>query len=314
MNEVNIVVNQVIEFVILMAAGYIAAKCKVLTKSILEGIMKLIVKVLLPCLIFNVLVGGGATGADYLNNLGFGLAILVCYMVLFAVGSASGKLFRLKGCTYNVFVAESTFGDMGFIGIPLLLAVFKGTQTSMAISVYTVIDMALLWTLGVYLTSRHNKGAEGKPPVWKNMISPTSITLAIGLILVFCGIQVPTVVMDPIKSIGNASTPIALIFIGGMLSFVSFKQLFKKVSIFGIVGVKMILVPLLVFVVSSFFFNAQQSTTLMYMVGLPAMTTVSMLAQLYGSDQEYATSTVFITTLCCIGTLPLITWISVMLR
>jgi predicted permease len=314
MAEVNVVIKQVIEFFILMAAGFIAAKLQVLTKSILEGVMKLIVKVLLPCLIFKVVVGSGVAAGDYVSNAGFALAILACYIVLLAAGMGSGKLFGLKGCTYNVFAAEFTFGDMGFISIPLLTAVFEGTETSIAISVYTVIDMALLWTLGVYLCSRHQKGVEGKPNAWKNMISPTSVSLVLGLILVFCGIQIPDVIMEPVKAIGNASTPLALIFIGGMLSFVPFKELLKKVSIFGIVAVKMIVVPVLVFIAAGLFFGLQQRMTLMYMVGLPAMTTISMLAQLYGSDQEYATSTVFITTLACIGTLPLITWISVLLQ
>ena len=313
MTEISVVINQVIEFFILLAAGYIAAKSKVLTKSILEGVMKLIVKVLLPCLIFNVILGSGVAASDYLSNAGFALAILVCYVLMFVVGLGSGKIFRLKSKTYNVFVAESTFGDMGFIGIPLLLAVYNSIETSIAISVYTVIDMALLWTLGVYLCSRHNKGIDGKQKAWKNMISPTSVSLVLGLILVFVGVKVPDAIMNPIRTIGSSSTPLALIFIGGMLSFVPFKALFKKVSIFGIVGVKMIILPLLVFIAAGLFFGLQQRMTLMYMVGLPAMTTISMLAQLYGSDQEYATSTVFITTLACIGTLPLITWISTML-
>jgi len=270
--------------------------------------------VLLPCLIFKVVAGSGVAAGDYLANAGFALAILLCYVVLLAAGLGSGKLFGLNGSTYNVFAAESTFGDMGFIGIPLLMSVFKGAETSIAISVYTVIDMALLWTLGVYLCSKHNKGVDGQPSAWKNMISPTSVALVLGLILVFCGIQVPNVIMEPITSIGDASTPLALIYIGGMLSFVPFKALFKRVTIFGIVGVKMIIVPILVFLISGLFFGLQQRTTLMYMVGLPAMTTISMLAQLYGSDQEYATSTVFVTTLSCIGTLPLITWLSVLLQ
>ena len=87
-----------------------------------------------------------------------------------------------------------------------------------------------------------------------------------------------------------------------MLSFVTPANLFKKGSIFGIVGIKMILLPIIVFALAGLFFGSQERSTLMYMVGLPAMTTISMLAQLYGSDQEYATATVFITTLACIGT------------
>ncbi len=310
MTETGIVINQVIQFFILLIVGFAGAKLKVLTQPILEGVMKLIVKILLPCLIFNVVAGSGVAADDYAANGGFALAILVCYGILLVSGLGAGKLFRLKDKTYNVHVAESTFGDMGFIGIPLLMAVFGGTRTSIAISVYTVIDMALLWTLGVYLCSRHQKGEGSNKSAWKNMISPTSVALIAGLVFVFSGISIPDVVMSPIKSIGAASTPLALIFIGGMLSFVTPANLFKKWSIFGIVGIKMILLPVVVFVIAGLFFSGQERSTLMYMVGLPAMTTVSMLAQLYGSDQEYATSTVFITTLACIGTLPLITWIA----
>lgn len=310
MAEIGVVANQVAEFFFLMAVGFTAAKCGVLTRQILEGLMRLIVKILLPCLILKVVAGSGTTAADYAGNAGFAAAILACYALMFAVGTGAGKLFCRKGTAYNVFVAESTFGDMGFIGIPLLMAVFGGTGTSVAISVYTVIDMALLWTLGVYLCSRHNKGAADKPNVWKNMISSTSAALAIGIALVCCAIRVPDVIMDPIASIGSASTPLALIYIGGMLSFMSAKSLLQRKSIFGIVGIKMVALPLIVFLVSGSFFGMQERMTLMYMVGLPAMTTISMLAQLYGSDQEYATAAVFLTTLSCIGTLPLITWLS----
>lgn len=307
MEEIRIVAYQVAAFFILMAVGFAGAKCKVLTKQSLEGLMKLIVKILLPCLICKVVLGSGVAAADYLSNLGFALAILICYGLLLAAGLVTGKLLRQRGTTYNVFAAEFTFGDMGFIGIPLLMAVFGGVETSIAISVYTVIDMALVWTLGVYLCSRHKKNAGGRN-VWKNMISPTSVVLVLSLVLVFCGVKVPAVIMDPIASIGNSSTPLALIYIGGMLAFVPVKSLLSKKSIFGIVAVKMLLLPLTVFLAAGLWFGMRERMTLMYMVGLPAMTTISMLASLYGADQEYATTTVFITTLACIFTLPVITW------
>ena len=313
MTEISVVANQVAEFFILMAVGFIAAKCRVLTRPIMEGLMKLIVKILLPCLILKVVAGSGTTAADYAGNADFAAAILTCYALMFAAGTGAGKLFRKKGTTYNVFVAESTFGDMGFIGIPLLTAVLAGSGTSVAISVYTVIDMALLWTLGVYLCSRHNKKTAGLPAVWRNTVSPTSVALAVGIVLVCFAVPVPGVLMGPVALIGSTSTPLALIYIGGMLSYVPVESLLRKKSIFGIVGIKMIVLPLAVFLAAGLFFGTKERMTLMYMVGLPAMTTVSMLAQLYGSDQEYATTTVFVTTLACIGTLPLITWLSALM-
>ena len=310
MTEMRVVAGQVVEFFVLMAVGFAGAKCKVLTRQSLEGIMKLIVKILLPCLICKVVLGSGVASADYLTNLGFAAAILICYGILLLAGLGTGKLLRQSKATYNIFAAEFTFGDMGFIGIPLLTAVFGGVETSIAVSVYTVIDMALLWTLGVYLCSRHRARAGEKESAWKNMVSPTSVVLAASLVLVFCGVRIPEVIMNPVASIGNASTPLALIYIGGMLAFVPVKSLLHRKSIFGIVLVKMIVLPLLICAAAGLFFGRREQLTLMYMVGLPAMTTISMLASLYESDQEYATTTVFVTTLACMLTLPLITWLA----
>lgn len=310
MGEIQVVMSQVTKFFILMAIGFVAAKCKVLKKEILDGIMKFIVKIALPCLICSVVLGGGMKAADFIASAGFGLAILVCYAILLFTGLLTGKILRQKGTTYNVFAAEFTFGDMGFIGIPLLTAMFGGPQTSIAISIYTIIDMALVWTLGVYLCSRHQDKKQGGTPIWKNMISPVSVVLVVSIFWILLGIPVPEALMSPIASLGSTSTPLALIFIGGMLAFVPVKSLLRRKSIFGIVVVKMIALPLLVFAAVGLFFNSDQQLMLMYMVSLPAMTTISMIAAMYDSDQEYATSTVFVTTLACILTLPLITWVT----
>ena len=54
-----VVVNQVLVFGILMLIGYVMAKAKVLTADVLNGLSKLIVKLLLPCLIFYLIIGNG---------------------------------------------------------------------------------------------------------------------------------------------------------------------------------------------------------------------------------------------------------------
>ena len=53
---------------------------------------------------------------------------------------------------------------MGFMGIPLLLGIFSDPVTRVCISIYAVIDMALLWTFGVYLCSRHRENASPAAP------------------------------------------------------------------------------------------------------------------------------------------------------
>ena len=66
--EFYIVVNQVLVFAILMLIGFVMAKAKVLTSDVLNGLSRLIVNLLLPCLIFYMIVGNGITVQHNFSN------------------------------------------------------------------------------------------------------------------------------------------------------------------------------------------------------------------------------------------------------
>ncbi len=84
----------------------------------------------------------------------------------------------------------ATFGNMGFMGIPLLLGIFSDPVVQVCIAVYTVIDMALLWTYGVYLCSRHQESSNPMSAI-KNMVNPTTVTLLIAFIIMAVRFPVP---------------------------------------------------------------------------------------------------------------------------
>ena len=44
----------------------------------------------------------------------------------------------------------------------------------------------------------------------------------------------------------------------------------------------------------------------MLIAGAPSMTTSCMIANQYGLDEEYASTAVFVTTLCCMVTIPIL--------
>ena len=303
--QLDIVLNQIVIFAILMAIGFIAVKAKALTKDALNALSRLIVMIILPALIFSIMAGSGVTINDFLNNGAFAIGVALCYTLLIISGIVMSRLLKLEGKTANIYMSLATFGNMGFMGIPLLLGIFSDPVVQVCIAVYTVIDMALLWTYGVYLCSRHQDSANPISAI-KNMINPTTVALLIGFIIMAVRLPVPGLLMSTITGIGNTSKYLTLIYIGGVLAYVSLAKVSTKSNILVLTAVKMLALPVIVFILLGFFLPLEQRTILTLIVGLPGMTTVAMIASNYQSDVEYATEIIFVTTLASLVTIPLV--------
>ena len=288
-----------------MAIGFVAVKAKALNKDALNALSKLIVMIILPALIFSIIAGSGITATDFLANGAFAIGVALCYTLLIISGIVMSRLLKLEGKTANIYMSLATFGNMGFMGIPLLLGIFKDPVVQVCIAVYTVIDMALLWTYGVYLCSRHQDNSNPLSAV-KNIINPTTVALAIAIIVMAVRLPVPDLLMGTISGVGNTSKYLTLIYIGGVLAFVSLNKIAAKSNIIVLTVVKMLALPVIVFFLLGFFLPLEPRTILTLIVGLPGMTTIAMIASNYQSDVEYATEIIFVTTLASLVTIPLV--------
>ena len=310
--QINIVFNQIIIFTILMVIGFIAAKTNVLTRDILNALSKLIVRIILPALIFSIIANSGVTAKEFSISGPFAGGVVACYALLILAGIIMSKLCKLEGKTANIFIALTTFGNMGFMGIPLIQAIFKEPVAQVCISIYTIVDMALLWTFGVYLCSRHEKNSHPLSAV-RNMMNPTTVALLIAFVIMLLKIPVPDLLLNTITGIGNTSKYLTLMYLGGSLAYVSVNQIIKKPSIFVLTIVKMMITPIIVYFLLGFFLTQIPRTILTLIVGLPSMTTVAMTAAAYQSDVEYATEVIFVTTLASIVTIPIVSIITSMM-
>lgn len=123
--QIIVVVNQIIIFAILMFIGFIAAKTKIFTKDALSTLSRLIVKIILPALIFSIVAGSGVTLKEFLISGRFAIGVVSGYTILILAGILMSRLCKLQGITANIFIALASFGNMGFMGIPLIQAIFK---------------------------------------------------------------------------------------------------------------------------------------------------------------------------------------------
>ncbi len=300
-----VVVNQVLVFGILMLIGYVMAKAKVLTADVLNGLSKLIVKLLLPCLIFYLIIGNGITIQYIIANRNFAIALLLLYFVLCLLGYAMGGASGLRRSGQDVFAVAAMFCNIGFMGLPLIETMFPGnSQVAVCLLIYMTIDQILLWSVGLFLCTRNAKRKGGS--MLQNFLNPSLVGIVIALGLLYLNVQLPAPVLTTIQGLGDCSRYLALLYLGALLATMPVLSMLMKPHVYFLIVLKMTILPVLVYFVAGFFFNDVVSLLMATIVSLPPMVAITMMARTYGGDERVAAETVFVSTIACLGTIPLV--------
>lgn len=309
MEQFQIVLGQIVIFMIITVIGFIAVKAKVLNNDGLTVVTKLFTKITLPFMLFTNTVNG-TTRAEIFDNMYIVLISLGTYVVLIAVSWLLVKLLRLRGDRGRLFALANTFGNVGFIGIPLLLALF-GQKVMMYVAVFTVVDQVLIWTYGFALSCPSGTKMRFEVKTLKNMLNPPLVAVLLALVFVLLDLRLPTVVNDAFLTVAAASTPLPFIYIGGMIAICDMKKFVRYYELYVGVAVKMVIIPIIVFLVlRALKINDVLAMTTMLIVALPSIAITPMLARANGSDEEYATAAVIITTLLSLVTLSLVSYLA----
>ena len=309
MDQFYIVLNQIGVFFILIVAGVICVKVRLLNAESLVTVSRLVMKVALPALIF-VNTADGATRQGLFESLLVVPIAAAGYVVLYLLAALIVRLFRLTGDRARVFRAILMFGNVGFMGIPLVAALYPDSAM-LYISLYTIVDQGLFWTYGVSLTKPAPRGGERKEPFslkgLKNLLSPALAAILLATALVLAGIRLPRVVVSALDKLAGASMPMSLLYIGGMLAMTDVRKVLKCGELYAGIGLKMLVLPVAAFALMQLLgVPGDMAGTMTFLLGLPAINVVAMLAKTNGSDGEYAVCAVMLTTIACLLTLPLV--------
>lgn len=305
MDTFGIVVEQIGLFVVYILAGVALVKTKVFCAETLEVLAKYVLKLGLPVLIFINTVNGVQRETLFSSTEVIALTA-VLYAFFFLESLFLAKVFRLKGNTALVYRAISMFGNIGFMGIPIISSIYP--QSGMLyISLVTIVDQSVLWTLGVKLTTP--EGAEGGFKL-KKMINPATTAIALALVFIIARIPVPGVINTGLQKIGGTATPLAMIYLGGVFACMDIRRYAFRPELYGIVLVKMLVAPILVYLVLGFVpIFADLHMTIALLTALPAMASAVMMAKASGSEGDYAMGGIFVTTIGSIVTLPIVCWL-----
>lgn len=284
-----------------IAVGYLLGRIDLLGPHARHVLGRLTFFVLSPFLLFTVLAQADARVlfSSLLPVSAIAAALIIGIYALMA------KLVWKRSVGETVIGALSA-GQVNSnnIGIPLSLyllgsAAYPAPVILMQLLVFTPISLMILDTV-----------TSGRTSVWRTFVrtatNPIIVGSALGTLVSVLDIELPPIVMEPATLIANACVPVLLISYG--ISLFGQRVLgssgYRK-DVLLASGLKLLLMPVLAWVVAQFLFglSAHEVLIVVVLAALPTAQNVFNYSQRYDIGESISRDTVFITTIGCIPVL-----------
>ena len=144
--------------------------------------------------------------------------------------------------------AAAAFGNVGYLGPPLLLSLMPPGQVSGPLAMAIIAEVTVVLMLGDVLMARGAAGGNGPGPVGRALRAlsrnPVILAIAAGAALGASGTPIPDPVDRFLAFLGNAAGPTALFALGGTLGRLRFRRRLLTAAT-GISAGKLVLYPAL---------------------------------------------------------------------
>jgi len=195
---------------------------------------------------------------------------------------------------------------MVFVGLPIIWAAY-GNQafTRAALLVALLLPLNIISTiiaLRIFKTKREKLDINNL--LRGIFIDPIIIATIIGLIFSYLGLGLPDFIHDSLDIISGMTIAIALLSIGASFKYKHLKEDLKLVSFIGFN--KLILVPVIVFLVTNFIFKIStiDRNVVVTMFAAPTAVSIYILAKELNSNHRLAASALILTTIISAITMP----------
>lgn len=307
MEGFSVISHSVILLACMMAIGAAAVKTGYISVDAKNMLSKVIVRITLPLLIINSLTQVELDAARMKNSLFVIISAVIIIGVLYLCGTAVSKLLKMPPQTALIHRCMTAFGNIVFLGYPLIQALYGDSGLFYA-ALYAFVNDVFVWTFVVWRLTVLNGGKkQTAKETLKNCLNPPTVAFAISFIMLILGIRPGGIIKEITQGIGGTTTYLSMIFIGGTLAEAEFSKIIKSASVLLIVLIKMILMPvLLIFIMRYLPFEPLVKGVVVMQAAVPSQTIISVLTKEYGGDTDYVVKGIFITTVLGLVTMPFI--------
>lgn len=301
----------VLPFFGLIFLGYLTARLVRQPADAMGWLNTFIIYLALPALFFKLV---SATPFEQLARFDFVLTSVATTYLIFGLVFCTGRfLLRNSLAESTVQGLAGAYGNIGYMG-PGLALLALGEPAAVPVALIFCFENVLHFMVAPAMMALAG-GEKGNPVTLalqilkKIILHPFILATLAGVVGAYFAVQPPVPVQRLIDYLAQAAAPCALFAMGVTLALRPLKRI--PAEIFYIVPAKLLLHPLLMYVVLSFVgnFDPVWIKTAVLLAALPTATNVFVIGQQYGVWQERASATILITTVLSVASVTLLLYL-----
>ncbi len=294
------ILNQTLIMLILIGVGVICAKTKLISEASNKDLSKFVLQVVNPVVIF----------MSYQKPYKAELAKNLLLTFIISIAAMAGLIIlsyvfvrRKEGSEFEIERFSSVYSNCGFMGIPLVSALF-GDEGVFYLTAFITVFNLIVWTHGVILIS----GEKDFKQVVKVFYSPTIISIILGLITFFLEIRIPDTAASALGFIKDVNTPMAMVVSGVTMAGTNVPKLLKNYKVYYVCLLKLLVMPLILAVPLALVgvLDSKVGMTILVAASAPPAAMCTLLSIRYGKNSIYASEIFTAGTILSVGTLPLV--------
>jgi len=298
------IIQILISFSLMMLIGFSMMKLAFFDEHMLSGFSTLLINICMPCLAI-IALQNELSDSLLKKSMIFIVGSFIIYILLFVLTVLICRLLKVELQDKAVWQLCMTYPNMGFMGIPLIKAVY-GLEAVFFVALNMFVANMLIFTGGIMLMQA---GKDKKPRLNKRLIArnPALLATILGFMLFIMSVSLPKPIYNTLDMIGSMTTPLSMIIIGAQLSQIRISELFNGKKNFAPVLFKLLLAPVATYLFCIFILPDQFLRNIMILIfALPSGAATPALARQYGGNAPLASRFVFATTFLSLLTLPVV--------
>ncbi|WP_433785077.1 AEC family transporter [Actinomycetospora sp. CA-101289] len=296
-----------------IAVGAVAGRFERFGERTATVLNDLVYWIALPALIFTSVAEADLSAGIPASALIASVAVL---LVAYALGWLAARLARRPAREANAVGLVAGWGNVGYLGIPLTVAVL-GPATAFAASLTSTLHTALAISVFLVAATLGGRGGGEESAVALPVLlarrvlgNPVVIGIAAGAAVALLGVALPRPLATTIALLGDLAAPGGLLALGILLrgAVGALRESRAQwVPIGAAVLVKLVIMPLLALgAVAWLGVPAPWAAVLVLMCALPDAATVFVLTAQYRTWYRESTAVVVLTTVLSLVTLPVV--------
>lgn len=300
--DIMVVFQTMLKLFLLLILGFVLFKCHIFDEYTNKKISALIVNVASPMLIISSIAGvEGSNKSIVFLMIGAGILMYIGFIIL---GKIINRIFPFPKKDWPVYECMVVFANTGFMGYPVLLDVF-GQE---AVFYASLIHMAFNFFVYTYAIMCLTKGDDSEFKLnFKQLLTPGIILIFVGIFIYLFDIQLPSVLMDTINSVGSLTAPLSMMMIGSSLAVYPIRDSFTDWRSYVFAFVRLMIVPFVTMIMCRLLhIDAYYANITIITNAMPVGSMVLMLATQYNANVKIVTRNIVVSTLLSVITIPIV--------